>query len=240
MKKIKILVVEDEMIIADHICDTLESLGYNVLEPVISFTEALESIKKEEPDMAILDINLSGKKTGIDLAKVIREKYDFPFIFLSSNSDSETINLAKEVNPPAYLVKPFTKNDLFTTLEIALHNFSRKNAATNDEGIIIKNSIFIKDKGLYKKIPFDEILYLKSAHVYVEIYLKSDKKVVVRMTLNEILGNLDNGFLKVHRSYIVNTKYLVELKQTSAKILNEEVPVGKKYRDDILKRINLV
>ncbi len=76
MSKVKILVVEDEIIIADHICDTLEALGYEALEPVINYTEAIESIETEKPDIAILDIQLSGRKTGIDIAEKIRNKYD--------------------------------------------------------------------------------------------------------------------------------------------------------------------
>ena len=69
MDKVKILVVEDEIIIADNICDTLNSLGYEALEPAINYTEAIELIENTKPDIAILDIQLSGQKTGIDLAK---------------------------------------------------------------------------------------------------------------------------------------------------------------------------
>jgi two-component system, LytTR family, response regulator LytT len=62
MEKVKILVVEDEIIIADSICNALNELGYHALEPAINFTEAIESIESERPDIAILDIHLSGKK----------------------------------------------------------------------------------------------------------------------------------------------------------------------------------
>lgn len=94
MSKIKVLIVEDEVIIADNIRDTLKNLDYNVFEPAINFTEAIETIKSEKPDIAILDVQLSDKKTGIDLAKVISEQYNFPFIFLTSNSDDSILNLS--------------------------------------------------------------------------------------------------------------------------------------------------
>ena len=84
MEKKKVLVVEDEIIIADNICDSLIDLGYEVTEPAINYTEAILIIEKEKPDIAILDIHLSGKKTGIDIAKKINENYNFPFIFLTS------------------------------------------------------------------------------------------------------------------------------------------------------------
>lgn len=126
MSKVKILVVEDEIIIADNICDTLTDLGYETLEPAINFTEAVELIESESPDIAILDIQLSGQKTGIDLARKINEDYNFPFIFLTSNSDTVTLNEAKKLMPPAFLVKPFSKEELYTSIEIALYNFSNK------------------------------------------------------------------------------------------------------------------
>lgn len=240
MSKVKILVVEDEIIIADNICDALNDLGYQALEPAINYTEAIATIEEEKPDIAILDIQLSGKKTGIDIAKKIREKYNFPFIFLTSNSDAFTINQAKEVMPPAYLIKPFSKEELFSSIEIALHNFSNKIGEILESNLIIKDSIFIKDKGYYTKVHFDDILYLKSAHVYIEIILKNAQKHVVRTSLNDILNNLNTNFVRVHRGFIINTKYLKQITHTSVKIENEEIPIGKKFREDIVNRINLI
>ncbi|PWG05689.1 LytR/AlgR family response regulator transcription factor [Polaribacter aquimarinus] len=240
MSKVKILVVEDEMIIADNICDALNDLGYEALEPAINYTEAIERIEEEKPDIAILDIQLSGKKTGIDIAKKIRDSYNFPFIFLTSNSDTFTVNQAKEVMPPAYLVKPFSKDELYTSIEIALHNFSKKIGEMNSDNLIIKDSIFVKDKGFYSKVHFEDILYLKSAHVYIEIILKSQQKIVVRTSLNDIIQKLNDSFIRIHRGYIINTKFLSQITQTSVKVLNDEIPIGKKYKDDIIKRINLI
>ena len=173
MSKVKVLVVEDEIIIADNICDTLENLGYETTEPAINYTEALELIETENPDIAILDIQLSGKKTGIDLAKKIKEDYNFPFIFLTSNADAATVSEAKKVMPPAYLVKPFTKEELYTSIEIALYNYSEKKGKMNDVDLIIKDTLFIKEKGVYIKIRFDEILYFKSSHIYIETKTKT-------------------------------------------------------------------
>lgn len=240
MNKVKILVVEDEVIIADNICDALNDLGYQALEPAINYTEAIATIEAEKPDIAMLDIHLSGKKTGIDLAKKIREKYDFPFIFLTSNSDAYTINKAKEVTPPAYLIKPFSKEELYSSIEIALHNFSAKLGDLLEGDLIIKDAIFVKDKGYFTKVHFNDILYLKSAHVYIEIILKNHQKHVVRTSLNDILKNLNPNFIRVHRGFIINVQHLTQINNTSVKIENEEIPIGKKFREDIVKRINLV
>lgn len=240
MNKVKILVVEDEIIIADHICDSLEELGYEPLEPAISYTEAIETIDAEKPDIAILDVQLAGKKTGIDLAKAIKERYDFPFIFLTSNADTATVNLAKEVMPSAYLIKPFTKDDLFSSIEIALHNFSKKIGELADSNLVFKDSLFIKDKGFYNKLLFEDILYIESSHVYVEIFLKNQQKLLVRTSLSEILSNLNPNFIRVHRGYIVNITHLNQINSSVLVIGEKTIPIGKKYKDEVLKVINLI
>ncbi|WP_347924677.1 response regulator [Pontimicrobium sp. SW4] len=240
MDKVKILVVEDEIIIADSICETLRELGYDAFEPAISYTEAIEVIENEIPDIAILDIELSGNKTGIDLANTIKKEYKFPFIFLTSNADVITLNKAKTVMPSAYLVKPFSKNELYTSIEIALYNFSQKIGQLNSDNLIIKEALFIKEKGVFYKLAFKDILYIKSAHIYVEIILKDKKKYVVRGSLNDILEKLNYSFIRSHRSYIVNTTYLDQVSYTSLKLYDITIPIGKKYRQDILARVNVL
>ncbi|MCG1034876.1 LytR/AlgR family response regulator transcription factor [Polaribacter sargassicola] len=237
MSKVKVLVVEDEIIIADGICDTLEELGYQALEPAINYTEAIEIIIDEEPDIAILDVQLSGKKTGIDVARRIREDFHFPFIFLTSNSDSLTLNEAKEVRPQAFLVKPFSKEELYTSIEIALHNFAESKIKEDD--FVEKDSIFVKEKGVYTKLKFDDILYLKSSHVYVELYLINGKKILLRRGLNDVLNSLNNYFIRVQRSFVVNIKYISEVKSNSLKIAEkEEIPIGKMFKEGLIKRMN--
>lgn len=86
--------MEDEVVIADNICMILEDLGYELLEPAINYDEALETIQNNQPDIAILDIQLGGRKDGINLAWKIKEDYDLPFIFLTSNSDTATLERA--------------------------------------------------------------------------------------------------------------------------------------------------
>lgn len=240
MSKVKILVVEDEIIIADHICDTLDDLGYEALEPVMNYTEAIEAIEAEKPDLAILDIQLSGRKTGIDIAEKIRKNYDFPFIFLTSNSDPLTVSQAKKVMPPAYLIKPFTKDELYTSIEIALYNYSKRIGEVNDEELIIKDAFFIKEKNIFIKLKFEDILFIKSEHVYAEIQLKNNQKHLIRGNLNKIITKLNKKFVRVHRSYIVNLDYLEQIDQSNISIFNHNIPIGKKYKDDLLQKINLL
>lgn len=240
MEKVKIIVVEDEILIADNICDALEDLGYEVLEPAISYSEAVQRIEDEQPDIAILDIQLSGSKSGIDLAKKINESYHFPFIFLTSNADVATVTEAKKVMPPAYLIKPFTREELFTSIEIALFNFSQQKGQAIEKEIIIKEAVFVKDKGVFFKLLFEDILYIKAAHVYVEVVLTNDKKHVLRASLNDFIKKLNNKFVRVHRGYIVNLDFISQIDTTSITINKESIPLGKMYRDNLFKRINII
>jgi DNA-binding LytR/AlgR family response regulator len=242
MGKVKILVVEDEIVIADNICNILEKLGYEVLEPVINYSEAIEQLENEKPDLALLDIQLAGSKDGIDLAWKIKEDFDIPFIFLTSNADPRTVGRAKELAPPAYLVKPFNKDDLYTSIEMALHNYSSKSSPKKEQAednVIIKDSFFIKDKNLFHKVKFSEILFIKSEHVYVELYTKSKKKHLIRSTMNDFVETLPNNFFRTHRSYTINLDYLETITSRYVLIGNDEIPIGTKYREELLAQIKI-
>src|SRR5438045_190655 len=102
MSLLKIGIVEDELIIARTILSTLDELGYLHCGPAISYTEALEMLDNNKPDLLLLDIQLSGKKDGIDVAETVNDVHRIPFIFLTANTDPETIDRAKRVNPHAY------------------------------------------------------------------------------------------------------------------------------------------
>ncbi|MGK4567487.1 response regulator [Flavobacterium sp. 3HN19-14] len=118
---IRILVVEDELIIAEDMCNVLSNMGYGVVGNAMDYEEAIAFLDAEKPDLILLDVNLNGKKDGIDLAEIINQNYEVPFIFTTSYSDAVTLERAKKTNPINYLVKPFKKEQLFTAIEMAFH-----------------------------------------------------------------------------------------------------------------------
>lgn len=240
MSKVKILVVEDEIVIADSICDTLETLGYEPMEVAINYTEALQALEEELPDLVMLDIQLAGSKDGIDLAWKIKEDYGLPFIFLTSNADKGTIDRAKLLSPPAYLVKPFSKDDLYTSIELALFNSDNSaETSTNTQNAVLKDAIFVKDKNLFHKVKFDDILFAKSEHVYVELYTTQGKNHLIRTTMNAFSERLPENFFRVHRSYTVNLNHLDTINSLYVVIANEEIPIGKAYRDQLMQLIRI-
>lgn len=122
MTGIRVLIVEDEPLIAKNIGMYLNNNDYEVAGIAYDPDEAVHLLKKQQPDFAILDINLESDKTGIDVAGYINSNNFIPFIYLTSYSDKETIEKAKLTNPSGFIVKPFNEKTLYATIEIALAN----------------------------------------------------------------------------------------------------------------------
>jgi DNA-binding response OmpR family regulator len=133
--KTKILIIEDEIIVALDIQAALEELGYEVTDIATNYTGALQSVSENTPDIIPSDINLKNSKDGIDTIKKIHETHTIPAIYLTAFSDDETINRAIETNPLAYLLKPFKQEELKSTLLLALYKSkqpSSQNSENND------------------------------------------------------------------------------------------------------------
>jgi DNA-binding LytR/AlgR family response regulator len=247
---IRILIVEDNVIIADDMQSMLEEIGYEIVDNVIVYEQAVEVLKNHEVDLVLIDIILASDKTGIDLGKHIREKYDIPFIFVTSNSDRATVENAKTVQPNGYLVKPFEQQDLYTSIEIALSNFEQgKKASTGQpkeeevgEGFtsnsVLKDSIFVKKQHLYYRIYFDDIRFIKADNVYLEVNTK-DKKFLVRSPLKTYLEKLPrNKFYRAHKSYIVNVDHIDAINSKDILINETLIPISKDFKEFIISSMN--
>ncbi len=121
MDKIDILIVEDEAIVALEIKRTILKMGFSVSGMVINFDDAIKSVKEKLPSIVLLDIHLKNSKDGIETAKAIKQVTDIPIIYLTAFCDDQTIERAVETNPIGYLVKPFKREDLKSTLQLAIY-----------------------------------------------------------------------------------------------------------------------
>jgi YesN/AraC family two-component response regulator len=137
----KILVVEDETLIALNIQVELEKEGYQVIVDCFNVDQAIALIEKESPDLVIVDINLNDEKTGIDLAEMLLEKNEIPFMFLTSYSDKQTLEKVQSTKPYGYLVKPFNPENLHANVFMILSNFERRNVYLNKEVPRVKNEL---------------------------------------------------------------------------------------------------
>jgi DNA-binding LytR/AlgR family response regulator len=227
-ERLHIAVVEDEVIIATNIVRKLNLLGYEAYPPCASFKEAAALFAAEKPDAALIDIRIKGQRDGIELAEYIRENYDVPIIFATANGDEATIQRAKNARPNAYVLKPFTKQDLHAAIEVAMLNFEMMPKVAKP---VQSNSLIVKVSHDLVKLACDDILYLRSEGNYVKMVMRSTKARSFRTTLSTLETQLDPAiFFRIGKSCIVNFNYVDELEFDQIKIGNEFLATSKVYR----------
>lgn len=228
------------MITAESIKDMLEDLGYDVQNICIRAEKAWEAIQKEQPDLALFDIQLKGEKTGIWLADQVRNNYDFPYIFLTSYGDKATIEKAAKTHPYGYLLKPIEKQHLYASIEVALKKYGEINQTEQpeDTNIILKDALFIKDEYLFVKVHFKDILFVKSNGNYIEVNTRS-KKHLIKGTLSTFLNSLPSDqFFQSHRSYILNVQEVDAFGGNYVKIGKSDIPLTPAKKEELLRLIN--
>jgi two-component system, response regulator PdtaR len=124
LSKGKILIVEDDDVLARIITWRLTNLGYNVCGRGTSGKEALELLVKENPDLILMDININGDIDGVETTGMIKKTFKLPVIYLTSHADGPTLERAKATQPDGYVLKPFGDNELRVAIELALNKRS--------------------------------------------------------------------------------------------------------------------
>ena len=117
----KIMVVEDEWVVADQLCRNLEDLGYRICSTASAGDEAIRKVEADSPDLILMDIVLKGKLDGIEAAARINSQFNIPVIYMTAYTNQEYIERAKQTKPFSYLVKPFNQEELNANIEMALH-----------------------------------------------------------------------------------------------------------------------
>lgn len=246
MQKIKILIVEDDSIIAEDLAGYMGDFGYHALPTASSAEEALRSLRSELPDLLLLDVGLEGEVDGIQLATIVQEKYDLPFIFLTAFHDDRTIERIKTTRPTGYLVKPVDGHSLRTSIEVALYNFKHRETRQETEehttsiDIINGDHFFIKVKQGLLRIVLGDILYFEAYDNYSYVHT-TDNKYLVSMPLKSIENKIPaKKFARIHRSFIINTEKIQRIEEADVIIDGRTIPIGKTYRAEIMNYIQLL
>ena len=239
MSSIKILIVEDEPLIAKDLSYTLQDIGYIVVNTAYDAKDALATLQGETVDLVLLDINIEGDMDGIELGGIISKKYNLPFIYVTSFSDKGTIAKATGTEPMGYLVKPINENDLLSTIEVALYNFNKKVELQNEKfKNRLNDAIFIKDALAFVKVKIEDIYYAEAHDNYTFIHTK-DKKYLLSSTLKLIEERLKPwDFIRVHRSYLINPDRINKVEHGYVYIEDKALSISKKYKKDFLQKIN--
>ncbi len=150
--KTKIIVVEDELLIALHIKKVLEKHDYEVVIDITSVEDAILYIEKTPPDLVLIDINLNKDKEGTELGKYLLKKDSIPYIYITSYSDKSTLEKVNMTRPKGYIVKPFKEEDLLATISVVLNNYYHKKIDIDNSNPINKDPIPFKVKEIVSYI----------------------------------------------------------------------------------------
>jgi CheY-like chemotaxis protein len=118
--ELRVLIVEDETLIAEELTERLSRLGFCVIAAVDSAEEGVAIATNDHPDLILMDIRLKGEKDGVQAAKEIRQQIDVPIVYLTAYSDRQTVDRAKASDYDGFILKPFQSGELQSTIEIAL------------------------------------------------------------------------------------------------------------------------
>ena len=241
---IKILVVEDEMIIAAKISMQLTSLGYEVTGILPRGEQAIQQVKENRPDIILLDINLKGELDGIDTARQVQLFADIPIIYLTANSDEATFNRAKPTRPSAFISKPFKQLDLQRAIELAISRMAENATGANtdhktDEAqpFILSDRIFVRYKEKMIKILLADILYMEADRNYSRIFTGT-REYLLSITLKAIEEKMPTQlFMRAHRSYLINITQVDEVAEMHVMINKKNIPLGIGMREQLMHRI---
>lgn len=238
---LRIMIVEDEPVIADEIAAIIEDIGYTVEAKVLHGKDVLNVFRNSNPDLVLMDINLGPGKDGIQIAAEIKAEKSLPLIFLTSYSDKTIIDRAKSVTPDGYIIKPFDEKDLQVAIEIAFHRYDQQetkyNSSIPTDSFLVNKYLFVRAKQKLVKLNPEDILFAEAQSNYTVIVTNQDK-FTVSTTLGIIEERLKRfGFLRVHRSFIINISKIESIEEDHLNIGRQSIPLSRNNKQELLNRI---
>src|SRR4029077_313446 len=132
----RILIVEDERITAEDLRDILTDLGYTITASVSTGADAIAQAEAVAPDLALMDIRIKGDMDGTETARILRERFDIPVVYLTAHADTATLSRAKLATPLGYVTKPFREAELHASIEMALHKHQENLKSREQEELL--------------------------------------------------------------------------------------------------------
>ena len=245
-EKVKLLIVEDEMIIAANISLQLTQMGYEVTGIVPRGEEALVHVKNNPPDVILLDINLKGNLDGIETAREMQKTQNIPVIYLTANADDAHFNRARNTHPYGFIAKPYKKLDLQRAIELTVSQINCRDSESTgtdlqkNETYILSDCIFVRHVNTMVKVKIEDVMYIEAERNYCRIFTNSKEYLVV-MTLKDMDNKLPSRhFLRVHRSYIINISRIKEVATSHLVIGRKAIPISKSLKEELLKRLQTI
>ncbi len=248
-KPTKILIVEDETLIAASISVELDELGYEVAGVCTRGKQAIAFCEETQPDVVLLDIQLKGEMDGIAVGHHLKEQR-IPFIYLTANTDQATFDRAKDSLPYAFISKPHKKVDLQRALalvvsRLAVEEDAKKrssNQLTKPNSYFLTDRIFVRHKDKIVKVDIDDIHLVKADGSYCLVYTSSNEYILTfpMKTLEDYLPS--RTFIRTHRSFLINLDKIEAITDNQEVLLlgnNLQAPISRRYKQVVLERLRL-
>lgn len=241
MKRLNLLLLEDDIEEAKNLADFLEENNYSVMTCHNTLqTEIL--LKKHSFDLVILDIMIKGKPDGLLMAERMNElEFDIPFLFLSTMQTKILFDKARLTKPITYLIKPYNEIELIFTLELAIEKYYDQVDSISfdtDNAVLSPSFIFIKKKRSLMKVKVSKINYIEVQDKYCKFCL-TDEELLVKLSLKKVRELLSNpDFIQVHRNYLVNINKINEIYLEDNLIIldcNHKIPFSERHKASFIK-----
>lgn len=223
----KILICEDETIIAEYLALICKDRGYHVAGMAHNTQEAIEKMIYHQPDLVLLDIQMDKPDSGLELAGYINQTMHVPFIFITAFRDAHTIASAARLSPHAYLVKPVDPDTLHANIQLASYRFRNPQRPAD--------LIRVETESGQVEVDAAGLLFIQSDGNYCEFRLEGGRNQLMRTTLMTIEKTLPPYFIRVHKSFIVNTRFITHAWSNGVQMGEHSISVGRVYKQNLIQ-----
>lgn len=236
MEKVKVLIVEDQSLIADQIALALSKNNVEVTSICKTGEDAVHKFDEFNPDLVLMDIQLAGPLDGIETGEIMKSKRDVPIIILSEFTDRKTVDRSKKIIPENYISKPFQELDLIRAIDLAIH---KHNLYMNEQDSVQK-SILLKEGHRYIKIFYDDVILIKADRSYCHLYTEK-ASFTFSKSMNTIASQLNHpSLLRVHRSFMVNVTKISSVEGNMIKLGSHQAELSRGQRESFLTKFKLL
>jgi len=235
----KIILVEDNLVQQDLIEMYVQDCGHEIIATYASAEEAKKGISEYKPQLILMDINLEGQKSGVDLAIEIKAQWTIPIIFITSQTELSVLEKVVKNSPIDILIKPIKLEQLKASLMLAEAKLNPNLKSTESPKFIIKdNHLIYKNGHLFERTLLADLLFIEGMGNYFSLCYKNEK-VTLKGTLTEIEAALpQDQFARVNRSVIVSLSRIKSFNQKRIFMENgKEFPLSKKVSESLLNRL---
>lgn len=240
---LKILIVEDELITATDLKETLEKYHYTVTGIARNLKEVKELLDLQIPDLALIDIHLKNSPLGgVEVAAFLNSGFYIPFVFLTANADPITYKEARQTHPAAYLLKPYRPKELAFQVDLAYRNYKGNQALSADP--LAADSLFLPYERGHQRIQKKEVSVIEADGSYVNIYVQGRAlPYKFSMNIGYLIQFFDSpAFFQVSRSYVINIHFIERFDTASIYLKGhkEKISIPQNRKQEFLRRVAVV